>query len=63
MQVIKCEKLRKCHPPKILPKLVKKPLNLLDEWDGYPKIFRLFGGLESCRHYITKNVVSCPVFA
>ena len=34
-----------------------------DEWDGYPKIFRLFGGLESFRHYITKNVVSCPVFA
>ena len=42
MQVIKCEKLRKCHPSKILGKLVKKPLNLLDEWNGYPKIFWLF---------------------
>ena len=38
--------------PKIVDLSLRKPPNILDEWDGYPKIFKVSRALEISRQYI-----------
>ena len=38
--------------PKIVDLSLRKPPNILDEWDGYPEIFKFSHALEISRQYI-----------
>ena len=45
------------QPPKIVVKLSEKPPNILDEWNGYPKIFSFSQALEISRQYVVLRTV------